>query len=94
MFKETGSLACFSIMCLILHILCGVFDADCRNSVFFIAVLVCLLKKKKKQYKFSEIKVRAATQSFRIPVDQRHFLNLVFYFYIYMHIYTLLCKAR
>jgi len=94
MLKETGCLACFSIMCHILHVQCGVLDADCRNSVVFVIVLECLLNKKKKSSTTFLKLVRDATRLFRIPVDQRHFLNSMFYFYVYMHIYTLLCKAR
>lgn len=42
MLKEIGSLACFNILCQVLQVLCGVFDAGCRNSVLFLAVLKCL----------------------------------------------------
>lgn len=77
MLKETGSLACFNILCQMLQVLCGVFDAGCRNSVLFLAVLKCLLKKEKKnRYSFSEIKVKVVTCSLRIPLVQRYFLNL------------------
>lgn len=31
--------------CVMLQVLCGVFDAGCRNSVLFLAVLKCLKKK-------------------------------------------------
>lgn len=94
MLKETGSLACFNILCQMFQILCGVFDAGCRNSVLFLAVLKCLFKKAKENYSFSEIKVRVVTCSLRIPLVQRNFLNLKGILYLHAYRYTLLCKAR
>lgn len=74
--KRLGDL--LGLICVIYSVHCGVLNGGCRNFVFLIAVLECLLKKSQT----SEIKVGASMHSFRIPVVQKNFLNLMFYFYL------------